>query len=251
MPFKYILRGMNLLLFREGEWKKPLSASDKRVIHIKKILRASEGDSLEAGVIGGPLGTALIEEISENGSMHFSFQAESEPAPLYPITLLVGTPRPPTARRLLKDLSTAGVERIIFCGTDLGEKSYLTSSLWVKEEYREAVLEGISQGKTTMVPEVMKFYSLYKAMETMNSDNSDWDRLALDNVSPDLPLKEYRPSAGRCCLAIGPERGWSDRERLMLRDKGFSVCSMGSRVLRTETACHMGLSLIEAAKGII
>ena len=242
---------MNLLLFREGEWQSPLSAADKRVIHIKKILRASEGDRLEAGVIGGPLGTAVIEKIPEDGSIQLSFQAEREPDTLYPITLLVGTPRPPTARRLLKDLSTAGIERIIFCGTDLGEKSYLTSSLWVKEEYKEAVLEGISQGKTTMPPEVMKFYSLFKAIGTMDSFNREWDRLALDNVSPDLPLKDYTPSAGSCCLAIGPERGWSDRERQMLRDKGFSVCSMGSRVLRTETACHMGLSLIEAARGII
>ncbi len=242
---------MNLLLFRDGEWTRPLPPSDKRVIHIKKILKASEKDNLEAGVIGGPMGTAVIEEISEDGSMRFSFQAGIGPAPLYPITLLVGAPRPPTARRLLKDLSTAGIERIIFCGTDLGEKSYLTSSLWVKEEYKKAVLEGISQGKATMEPEVMKFYSLYRAIETINSLNGKWDRLALDNVSPDLPLKDYRPSGEKCCLAIGPERGWSDRERLMLRDKGFSVCSMGSRVLRTETACHMGLSLIEAARGII
>jgi RsmE family RNA methyltransferase len=242
---------MNLLLFRDGEWADPLPSGDKRVIHIKKILRASRGDRLDAGVVGGSLGTAVIEKIGEDGSMKFSFRAESDPTPLYPITLLVGTPRPPTARRLLKDLSTAGIKRIIFCGTDLGEKSYLTSSLWVKEEYKQAVLEGISQGKTTLAPEVLKFYSLFKAIETMKTLEDKWDKLALDNVSPDLPLKEYTPSAGASCLAIGPERGWSDREREMLREKGFSVCSMGSRVLRTETACHMGLALIEGASGII
>lgn len=206
------------------------------------------GDSLSAGVLGGKLGTAVLKDIAEDGSMSFGFTAETDPLPLYPLTLLVGTPRPPTARRLLKDLSSAGIGRIIFCGTDLGEKSYLTSSLWVKEEYKSAILEGISQGKSTLLPEIVKLYSLYKAIGMIDND---CDKLALDNVSPDLPLRQYQPSGKESCLAIGPERGWSDRERQMLRDADFSICSMGERVLRTETACHMGLALIQAARKYI
>jgi RsmE family RNA methyltransferase len=38
-------------------------------------------------------------------------------------------------------------------------------------------------------------------------------------------------------LAIGPERGWSDRERDLLEDSGFLRMSLGRRALRTETAC--------------
>ncbi|MCL2127845.1 MAG: RsmE family RNA methyltransferase, partial [Treponema sp.] len=38
-------------------------------------------------------------------------------------------------------------------------------------------------------------------------------------------------------LAIGPERGWSDRERDLLEEAGFLRLSLGSRALRTETAC--------------
>jgi RsmE family RNA methyltransferase len=37
--------------------------------------------------------------------------------------------------------------------------------------------------------------------------------------------------------AVGSERGWSDRERDILEDAGFTRLSMGSRALRTETAC--------------
>ena len=118
----------------------------------------------------------------------------------------------------------------------------------MKEEYKTAVLEGISQGKSTLQPEIVKLYSLYKAIGLMNED---CDRLALDNVDADIPLRDYRPSGEETCLAIGPERGWSDRERQMLREAGFTVCSMGERVLRTETACHMGLALVQAAREII
>jgi RsmE family RNA methyltransferase len=38
-------------------------------------------------------------------------------------------------------------------------------------------------------------------------------------------------------LAIGSERGWSERERDMLEAAGFLRLSLGSRALRTETAC--------------
>jgi RsmE family RNA methyltransferase len=38
-------------------------------------------------------------------------------------------------------------------------------------------------------------------------------------------------------LAVGCERGWSDRERDKLEEAGFLRLSMGKRALRTETAC--------------
>jgi RsmE family RNA methyltransferase len=38
-------------------------------------------------------------------------------------------------------------------------------------------------------------------------------------------------------LAIGSERGWSDHERDLLEKAGFLRLSLGSRALRTETAC--------------
>ncbi len=244
----YILCLMNLLIFQSNEWLSPLSGNDPRVQHIKKILRAGEGEILDAGVIGGPIGKAVIRKIETDGSMSFSFQGEKSPPHPDPVTMIIGTPRPPTARRLMKDLTTAGVGRMIFCATDLGEKSYLTSSLWMKEEYKTALLEGISQGETTILPELVKLYSLFKAIDLIDENT---DRLALDNMSPDVPLKSYLPEKGATCLAIGPERGWSDRERGMLRERGFQICSMGDRVLRTETACHMGLALIQGARGFI
>jgi len=37
-------------------------------------------------------------------------------------------------------------------------------------------------------------------------------------------------------LAIGPERGWSNKERRFLRDMGFALAHLGQRVLRVETA---------------
>ncbi|MFX6652872.1 RsmE family RNA methyltransferase, partial [Acinetobacter baumannii] len=45
------------------------------------------------------------------------------------------------------------------------------------------------------------------------------------------------------CLAVGPEGGWSPRDREHLRAAGFDGLRLGPRVLRTETA---GLAAIAA-----
>ncbi|QEN07854.1 RsmE family RNA methyltransferase [Oceanispirochaeta crateris] len=235
---------MNLLLFYPDEWKQALPPDDPRSVHIRTILKSSVSDSLDAGVINGPLGKAVIREILPDGSYLFDFQSGAEPSPLSPLTLIIGTPRPPTAKRLIRDLTAAGIQKMIFIGTDLGEKSYLTSRLWSRDEYKEALLQGMAQGESTRMPEIEKYYSLYKSLDHLQMET---DLLALDNISPEIPLKDYSPRHKQCCLAIGPERGWSDREREIFKERGFTICSLGQRVLRTETAAHMGNALIQAA----
>lgn len=56
---------------------------------------------------------------------------------------------------------------------------------------------------------------------------------------------------GEVVLAIGPERGWSERERELFRSSGFSFYYMGKRVLRTETACCSAIALIQAQMGLL
>ena len=41
---------------------------------------------------------------------------------------------------------------------------------------------------------------------------------------------------GRLLLAVGPEGGWTDDEVELLESRGFSCYSLGSRILRTDTA---------------
>jgi RsmE family RNA methyltransferase len=52
-------------------------------------------------------------------------------------------------------------------------------------------------------------------------------------------------------LAFGAERGWSAAERALLRESGFTFAHLGERVLRTETACLVAITLIRAKLGLI
>ena len=77
-------------------------------------------------------------------------------------------------------------------------------------------------------------------------------RVALDNIEPTASLQGFLSSkfsadevkrAG-VVAAIGSERGWTDNERQLFRKKGFTLCSMGERVLRTETAATTAVAII-------
>jgi 16S rRNA U1498 N3-methylase RsmE len=61
--------------------------------------------------------------------------------------------------------------------------------------------------------------------------------IALDNVRPEGSIALLSALGQSIALAVGCERGWSDKERDELEDAGFIRLSMGERALRTETAC--------------
>jgi RsmE family RNA methyltransferase len=61
--------------------------------------------------------------------------------------------------------------------------------------------------------------------------------VALDNVRPDGTFSLLSAYGRAMVLAVGSERGWSDREREEIEKASFVRLSMGGRAMRTETAC--------------
>jgi len=57
------------------------------------------------------------------------------------------------------------------------------------------------------------------------------------------------PQRSEIVLAIGSERGWTDKELELFRQSHFRTAGMGTRVLRTETAVVSALALVKAAIG--
>jgi len=75
--------------------------------------------------------------------------------------------------------------------------------------------------------------------------------IALDNVRPEGSLALLSALGQSMVLAVGSERGWSDRERDELEAAGFLRLSMGERALRTETACIAAAVLAMEKIGVL
>lgn len=240
---------MNIILFEDDNIPKKISIKDNRAKHILKILKLKTGDKFSCGLVNGPSGKGSITSIDPDW-VHFAWEKTSNPVPLYPLTLLIGYTRPISSKRILREAASLGVEKIIFTGTDTGEKSYRDSNLW-KGEYRKYLMAGAEQAAYTGVP-VVEFY---KDLQTFIRENpyqkgsSALERIVLDNIEPNIKLAEYNPEDNNCLLAIGSERGWSKRERNIFRINKFIFASLGNRILRTETASTAGIALLLARMG--
>ena len=75
----------------------------------------------------------------------------------------------------------------------------------------------------------------------------DENRDAAEPVFRALP-SERVPEA-RVALLLGPEGGWTDDERQKAVDTGWRPCSLGSTVLRAETAALSAIAIVQAAWG--
>jgi RsmE family RNA methyltransferase len=237
---------VNLVLFSPAELSRPLPRSDPRAVHLLKVLKRQVGEAFDAGLINGPLGRATLLAIGAE-ALTFSFVWGGPPPPPEPVTLIIGLPRPQTARDMLRDATTLGVAAIHFVQTEKGERNYAQSSLWTTGEWQRHLAAGAAQAFTTRVPEISHGRTLAETMDTLPSATTH--RLALDHYEATIPLGRVpiTPEAP-VVLALGPERGWSAGDRDLLRAHGFQLVHLGPRVLRCETAVVAALTLVRAAR---
>ncbi|MCR6654832.1 MAG: 16S rRNA (uracil(1498)-N(3))-methyltransferase [Opitutus sp.] len=238
---------MNLILFDRDETERPLPRHDPRARHILNVLRRTPGQTFDVGLVNGPKGKAELVAFTDDVlTLRFTWQ-DSVPTQER-ITLIVGLPRPQTARDILRDASTLGASALHFVRTDRGESSYAQSTLWSSGEWARHVRTGVEQAFETHLPEVTHGRSLADVIASLPSDSA---RIALDNYESPVRLGECQLLVDNVVLAIGSERGWSPAERARLRASGFRFAHLGPRVLRTETACIAALTLVRAQLGLL
>lgn len=239
---------MNLVLFTAAEIAVPLPRTDRRAVHLLDVLRRKVGERFDAGLIDGPRGKGTLVAVDER-TLTLTFTWEATAAPPEPITLLVGLPRPQTARDILRDATTLGVAALHFVATEKGERSYAQSTLWSSDEWRRHLVTGAEQAFDPRLPRVAHGQTLAATIAALPATST---RLALDNYEAARALGESEFTRDQpTILAIGGERGWSATERDLLRAAGFSLVHLGSRVLRTETAVVAALAIVRAKLGLL
>jgi 16S rRNA (uracil1498-N3)-methyltransferase len=239
---------VNLLLFTPEESGRPLPRTDARARHLINVLHRQAGDSFDAGLINGRRGKGTLVETTAT-ELRLSFFWGEPPPTLDPVTLVVGLPRPQTARDILRDATTLGVAAMHFAATEKSERSYAQSSLWSSGEWQRHLVTGAEQAFSTRLPAVSYGMPLVAILGALTANSA---RVALDNYEGSVPLGKMTLAADSpVALAIGPERGWTATDRDQLRAHGFTLAHLGERVLRTETAVVAALTLLKSARGLL
>ncbi|MCB1517762.1 MAG: 16S rRNA (uracil(1498)-N(3))-methyltransferase [Hyphomicrobiaceae bacterium] len=117
---------------------------------------------------------------------------------------------------------------------------------------RANVVEAAEQCEVLQVPDVLESIKLPALLEGWETVHADRHLVFADEAAPSAsPVEVLAPLAGnRVGLLVGPEGGFSPRERDMLLAKPFVIpISLGPRILRADTAAVAALAVMQSIIG--
>ena len=225
---------MNLLLLEPEEVDEQGRAQivGRRAEHILEVLGKGVGDTVRAGIVGGDLGTASIEELSADRVLTLATDCKEPPPSKRPIDFVLALPRPPVFRRVLQHATSMGVSRIYLIQTNRVEKSYWSSPALEPHAIDEQLRLGLEQAVDTQRPEVHMRRRFRPFVEDELSKRAGTVLVAHPHASRDCPVDVL----SRTTIVVGPEGGLIPFEIELLESIGATVVTLGPRVLRVETA---------------
>ena len=245
---------MNLLLLEDADLG-PATGSGRRsaaravvrgerLMHVRKVLRAEVGDSLEVGRLGGGIGRGRIVELSrERVALELGALDQKPPAPL-PVTLVLALPRPKFVGRILQGATAMGVKRILLVHTARVEKSYWQSSVMRPGALRRHLMLGLAQARDTVLPEIECLRQPKELIEALPGLMRVHDGLLVAEAEGAEPCPLGLD--GRMALLVGPEGGLLDEELALFDQAGARTVNLGPRALRVEHAVVALLSRLGA-----
>ena len=226
---------MNLLLLNSDDFiaENRVRITDRRLQHLKTVNKASAGQTLRAGLLGGLQGQATLLSINQDAA-ELQVNLVSLPPAKLPITLLLALPRPKMLRRTLQTIASMGVEKLVLINSYRVEKSFWQTPFLQPDALHEQLILGLEQARDTVLPEVI----LAKRFKPFVEDKlpamaaNTRSLIAHPGDYPECPRALSEPVT----LAIGPEGGWIPYEVELLSKAGLNPVQMGERILRVETA---------------
>ena len=231
---------MNIILFSASEINSPFPKHDRRIKQLMKVIKIQPHELFDAGIINQSIGKATYE-MADASNVKIDYQPSNiPPTPPMPISVILGSVRPVNIQRILRDLCTLGVEHIHLVQSEKSEKSYINSRAYDQERIQQYLIEGAEQAFSPYLPKVDIHNRLQDALATCKT----FYKFAFDNYDFSTAWGKVTLEVKPVTLAIGPERGWSNTERALFSEHNYTMCSLGKRVLRTETAAIASVSVL-------
>ncbi|MCZ6560350.1 MAG: 16S rRNA (uracil(1498)-N(3))-methyltransferase [Gammaproteobacteria bacterium] len=231
-----------------GSTRATLGKSASR--HLVRVLRLGVGARVIVFDGSGAEYPAIISEIGD------ARVAVALAEPHYPkiespidITLAQGLVRGERMDLILQKATELGVRRIIPVAMERCVTRLSQNRLEKRMRHWDGVVIGAcEQSGRTVLPVIETMQGSAELID--NSSESEYAlRLLLQADSATGINDTEQPPTGRILLWVGPEGGFAESESSAAIAKGFSPLRMGPRVLRTETAGLVALSLLQTRFG--
>lgn len=187
---------------------------------------------------------AWFAECRNEGKDFIAEITEADPRinePSVEITLAMALIRKEKFELVLQKAAELGATKIVpFESSRCVVRSRNEKAQKVKERWQAIVLSASEQCKRNRVPEVTDVLKISELAQIC----SEFSLAAYENASLASEKISDCQITESVTIVIGPEGGFSTEEVRMLEEMGYTPVTLGSRILRAETAALYALSVI-------
>lgn len=223
---------------RENIFKDGITIEGEDVQHISRVLRLKEGDKIVLCDQHGTDYNVTIESMSKNSIRTTIIDKEpSKGEPSIDVVLYQGVPKAAKMELIIQKCTEMGITRIVPVMTARTVVKLESEKDEAKKVARWAKIaeEASKQSKRGIVPVIEMPMTLEKALE----DSKKLDlKLIPYELEKENSVKAALQSkkAQRVGFFIGPEGGFDTAEIDKAKQYGVIPVTLGSRIMRTETA---------------
>ena len=227
--------------FAKGKSDNYIVLEDGDMHHVKNVMRMVSDDRIEC-VFNKKVYLCKVGDVLDNKFEIIEEKREYNELPCE-VAVAIGLVREQKMDLILQKLTELGVTKIIPLKMErsivkLDAKKYNKK----RERWLSICKEAAEQSHRNIIPEITELKTL------KNLENVDYELKFVCSVSNKENLvNRYLQNNNKCdrmLFVIGPEGGISAKEEEYLNSIGFVSVSLGSRVLRVETAAIYVASVV-------
>ncbi|MGH4050989.1 MAG: 16S rRNA (uracil(1498)-N(3))-methyltransferase [Clostridium sp.] len=217
------------------------------VKHIYRVLRLQVGDKIS---VNNSEGKEYLGEITsiDKKEVNINILEESainneSPVEVY---LFQGLPKSTKMDLIVQKNTEIGIKAITPIITKRVEGKTELKDFKKVDRWNKIALEASKQSKRSLVPQInapIEFELLIQQLEHMDLvvvPYENQEGYGIKKLTQNIEKKNINNVA----IVIGPEGGFEEDEILKLKEIGAEIVTLGPRILRTETAGFVCLSLI-------
>jgi 16S rRNA (uracil1498-N3)-methyltransferase len=200
--------------------------------HLARVLRARVGQEFEIATTEGVHSARIIGVEPER--VEFELGQKVDTSMPLPLTVLMSIFKFERLEWAIEKCTELGVARIVPMIARRTEKHLAAAATKRVERWRRISREASEQSRRSSPPDISEPISLKDGVALAAGT-----RIVLDESEHTVLLNDLLrqgSAAGDLIFAFGPEGGWTDEESKLFRESGWIAASLGSTILRAETA---------------
>jgi 16S rRNA (uracil1498-N3)-methyltransferase len=209
--------------------------------HLTRVLRVEAGQKFEIS----DSQSAWLAEVVEARGQHVVFRVLepilSAEAPVS-VILYAALTKFDRFEWLVEKATECGVETIVPVEAARTEKGLFGASRKRSERWERVAREASQQARRTRLPGIAEALHLDGALRAESGLRFFLDEAESQPLLRLLP--DQREAGTRVALLVGPEGGWTEAERASAIAAGWRGASLGTTILRAETAGTVGVALL-------